>query len=70
MKRVSPWIIGIAALALAAMQSSNPQPGHNRPDAPAQFELGRQSIANSGYGKPTEAEPEPPAIRGSRAPSA
>ncbi len=61
MKRVSLWILGIAALAFAAIESSNPQPGRNRPEPPAQFELGRQSSPNnkSQFNRPTEAEPEP-----------
>ena len=64
MKR-SLWITAIASvLAVAALQNSNPQPGRNRPDAPAQFEIGRRSItteANTNrFMNPTEAEPEPP----------
>src|SRR5205809_7657544 len=62
--RRSLWITAAAAvLAYAAMQSSNPQPGRNRPDAPSQFELGRKAIptgTTSRYNTPTQADPEPP----------
>jgi hypothetical protein len=64
MKR-SIWLTAIASvLAVAALQNSNPQPGRNRPDAPAQFELGRRSISTEvntrPFMNPTEPEPEPP----------
>ena len=61
MKRVFLMVVrncGADARRRAELESAA---GHNCPDAPSQFELGRQLIANSGYGKPTQAAPEPAA---------